>query len=80
MVLYGITLVPLVEELREAILGLLSPFYADDTAFLEKLLKLLIKRGAGQEYFPELAKSLFILDTRGKRRQRRVNSRWRGLT
>ena len=33
MVLYGITLVPLVEELRAADLGLLSPFYADNAAF-----------------------------------------------
>ena len=30
MVLYGITLVPLAEELRAADSGLLSPFYADD--------------------------------------------------
>ena len=33
MVLYGITLVPLAEELRAADPGLLSPFYADDAAF-----------------------------------------------
>ena len=33
MVLYGITLVPLSEELRAADSGLLSPFYADDAAF-----------------------------------------------
>ena len=33
MVLYGITLVPLAEELRSADLGLLFPFYADDAAF-----------------------------------------------
>ena len=30
MVLYGITLIPLAEELRAADPGLLSPFYADD--------------------------------------------------
>ena len=51
MVLYRITLVPLEEELRAADLGILSPFYADDTAFdgserrSAQLLKLLIKRG-----------------------------------
>ena len=51
MVLYGITLIPLVEELRAADPGLLLPFYADDAVFdgLERrsaqLLKLLIKRG-----------------------------------
>ena len=33
MVLYGITLVPLAEELRAADTGILSPFYADDAAF-----------------------------------------------
>ena len=33
MILYGITLVPLTEELRAADLGLLSPFYVDDAAF-----------------------------------------------
>ena len=33
MVLYGITLVPLAEELRLADLGLLSPFYANDAVF-----------------------------------------------
>ena len=33
MVMYGITLVPLAEELRAADPGLLSPFYADDAEF-----------------------------------------------
>ena len=33
MVLYVITLVPLVEELSAAYMGLLSPFHADDAAF-----------------------------------------------
>ena len=33
MVLYGITLVPLAQELRAADSGLLSPFYVDDVAF-----------------------------------------------
>ena len=51
MVLYGITLVPLAEELRAADPGLLSLFYADDAAFnglawrSAQLLKLLMKRG-----------------------------------
>ena len=50
MVFYGITLVPLAEELRAADPGLLSPFYADDAAFdglaqhSAQLLKLLMKR------------------------------------
>ena len=52
MVLYGITFIPLAEELRAADPGLLSPFYADDGAFdgserhSAQLLKLLMKRGA----------------------------------
>ena len=33
MVLYGITLFPLAEELRAVDPGLLSPFYEDDAAF-----------------------------------------------
>ena len=46
MVLYGITLVPLAEELRVTDPGILSPFYADDTVFdgsarrIAQLLKL----------------------------------------
>ena len=32
-ILYGITLVPLAEDLRAADLGILSPFYPDDAAF-----------------------------------------------
>ena len=51
MVLYGINLVPLAEEVRAADPGLLSPFYVDDAAFdglarhSAQLLKLLMKRG-----------------------------------
>ena len=54
MVLYGITLVPLTEELRAAEPGLLSLFYEDDAAFdgsaqrSAQLLKLLMKRGMDQ--------------------------------
>ena len=64
--MYGITLVPLADELREADPGLLSPFYADNAAFdgsarqNAQLLKLLMKRGADWGYFPDPAKSLFI--------------------
>ena len=68
MVLYGITLVPLAEDLRAADTGLLSPFYEDDVTFdgsarrSAHLLKLLVKRGPDQGYFPDPAKSLFISD------------------
>ena len=70
MVLNGITLVPLAEELREADLGLLLPFYADDVVFngfaqhSAQLLKLLIKRGPDQGYFPDPAPFLSLEDTR----------------
>ena len=72
MVLYGITLSPLAEELQAADPGLLSPFYADNAAFdgsaqrSTQLLKLLMRRGPDQGYFPEPAKSLFISDTPGQ--------------
>ena len=76
MVLYGITLVSLAEELRAADPGLLSPFYADNAAFdgsarrSAQILKLLTRRGPDRGYFHEPAKSLFISDTWGKRRRR----------
>ena len=72
VVLYGITLVPLAEELRAADLGLLSSFYKDDVAFdgLERqsaqLLKLLMKMVPDQGYLPEPEKSIFISDTLGQ--------------
>ena len=72
MVLYGITLVPLAEDLRAADPGILSPFYVDDAAFdgsarhSVQLLKLLMNRGPDRGYFPEPAKSLFISDTPGQ--------------
>ena len=72
IVLYGITLVPLGEELRAADLGLLYPFYADDAAFegliqrIAQLLKMLMERGPEWGYFPNLDKSLFISDAPGQ--------------
>ena len=66
MLLYGITLVPLAEELRATDPGLLSPFDAYDAAFdslarqSAQLLKILMERGPYQGYFPETAKSFFI--------------------
>ena len=72
MLLYVITGVPLAKELRAADPGLLSPFYDYDAVFdglercIAQLLKLLMKRGPYQGYFPETAKSLFISDTPGQ--------------
>ena len=68
VVIYGITLVPLAEYLRDADPTLLSPLYADDAAFdgsarrSATQLRLLMDRGADRVYFPEPAKSIFILD------------------
>ena len=68
MVLYGITLVPLAEELRVVYHGFLSPFYTYDVAFDDSaqrsanLLKLLMKRGPDRGYFPDTYNSLFISD------------------
>ena len=86
MVLYGITLAPLAEELRAADPGLLSPFYADDAAFdclarrSAQLLKLLMKRGPDRGYFPVPAKSLFISDTPGQEAAERKEFLAEGLT
>ena len=72
MVLYRITFVHLSEELRAADPGLLSPFYADDVAFYAsaqrraQLIKLLMRRGQDQGYFPEPVKSFFISETPGQ--------------
>ena len=72
MVLYGITLVPLAEELRAVDPGLLSPFYLYNAVFdgsarrSAQILKLLMKRGPDRGYFPEPAKSLFLSDNPGQ--------------
>ena len=72
MVLYGITIIPLDEELGAANSGVLSLFYADDSAFngfarqSAQLLKLWMERGPYQGYFPEPENSLFISDTQGQ--------------
>ena len=85
MILYGITLVPLAKDLRAAGPGLLSPFYADDVVFdgsarrSAHILKLLMKREPDQEYFPEPAKFLFILDTPGKEEAARREFATEGL-
>ena len=86
MVLTGITLAPLAEELIAAELGILSPFYTDD-AVLDgsarrnaHLLNMLMKRNPDWGYFPETAKSLFILDTPGKEEAAKREFAVEGLT
>ena len=86
MVLYGITLIPLAEEIRAADTGLLSQFYANDAAFdclarcSAKFLKLLMRRGPDRGYFPVLAKSLFISDTPGQKAGAKRDFGAEGLT
>ena len=68
MVLYGITLVPLEEELMDTDTTLLSSLYTNYAAFdgnaqrSAAQLRLLMDRGEVQGYLYELAKSLFIAD------------------
>ena len=68
MFLYGITLFPLTEEMRDADPPLLSPFYDDDTASDGSArrgaaqLRLMMDRGPDRGYFPHPAKSFFIVD------------------
>ena len=76
MVLYGITLAPLAEDLRAVDLGLLSPFYADDTAFdglarrSAQLLKLLMRRGMDWDIYPIRLSPSLSWTPRAKRQQR----------
>ena len=71
MVLYGITLFSLAEELRAVDSGLLSPHYLDYAAFdgssqqSANILNLSMERGPERVYFPEPAESLFNLETPG---------------
>ena len=67
VVLYGISLIHLVEDLWAAYPGLLTPFYADDVVFYGlarqsfQIMKLLFDRITYQGYFPEPAKLLYIV-------------------
>ena len=69
MVLYGITLVPLAEELFSAVPDLLKLFYTDDVKFdgpvdrISRLVTLPLEQGLVKGYFPKLYKSIFICDS-----------------
>ena len=69
MVLYGIMLACLEEELQEYDLSLLSPFYSDSAAFsrsarrITHLLKQLMERAADRGHLYDLTKSIFISDS-----------------
>ena len=66
MILYGITISPLAEDLREAASDLLAPFYTYYTAFdgtvdcSASFMTLLLDQGTVRGFFPEPSKSLFI--------------------
>ena len=68
MVMYGITLVPLAEELRDTDPTVLSPFYTDHAAFYGSArqsaaqLSLLMDRGKERGYIPETDKHFLIAD------------------
>ena len=85
MVLYGITLAPLAEELRAADQELLSPFYADNASFdgsarqIAQLLKLLIKSGRTGDTSPSRLSPSLSQTLQSKRRQRSGNLTRRGF-
>ena len=72
MVLYRITLISLSEELREADLGILYPFYVDDAAlgrsaiWSAHILNMIMETSLDRGYLPETDKLLFISDTQGQ--------------
>ena len=78
VVLYVITLSPLVEELRDADTTLLSPLYINDAAFDGLMrrsmaqIRLSMDQGPDWGYLPGSAKSLFIS---GKMKDKKTD-RW----
>ena len=68
MVLYGITLVPLVEELQAADLDLPSPFYVYDMSSdwsvrsTSQTLRIVMCKDPEKGYFSKPDKSMFIVD------------------
>ena len=85
MILYGITLVPKAEDLRDTDPTLLYPFYTDDAAFdgskrwSAAQLWLLMDRELDERYFPEPAKSLFIAAKPEDKDVARGGFKWEGL-
>ena len=67
MILYSITLAPLVEDLRATDPALLAPFYTDDAEFdgldrqISHIMKLILEQGSDQGYLPDPSKYLFIV-------------------
>ena len=65
-VLYGLALVPLAEQLREACPGTIQAWYADNCAFvgsvtgIARAMRLLNQLGPARGYFPEPEKSILV--------------------
>ena len=66
MILYGLALVPLAEQLQKVFLDVILPFYTDDAGMsgqvsrIAAVMKRLEKLGPARGYFPEASKSIFI--------------------
>ena len=66
MVLYGLALTPLSEQLRLAVPTVAQPWYADDAAMegpvrgIATAMRLLQQQGPARGYYPEPAKSIFV--------------------
>ena len=85
VVLYGITLVPLSEVLRESDLGSLIPFYVDADVFdglsrsNKQLMKLLTEIGTDWGYFPEPSRSIFFVDLSEQEEEAKMEFSTEGL-
>ena len=83
VVVYGITLAPLVEELKAADPGLISPIHAGDAEFHSSvrrsahILMLIMGRGPDHGYLPNPARSIFIADSPEKEEAARGGLQWR---
>ena len=68
MVIYGITLIPIYEDIWDTETRLLNPFYADNVEFDRSerrgvhLIKQLLEQGKHWGYLPEPANYLFIAE------------------
>lgn len=66
MILYGLALIPLVEQLQKAFPDVILPFYADDAGMsgqvscIAAAMKLLDVLGPAQGYYPEASKIIFV--------------------
>jgi hypothetical protein len=80
MVLYGLALTPLSEQLRQAVPSVVQPWYADDATMegpvsgIARAMRLLQEQGPARGYYPEPAKSIFVGHTATLEEAKRVLS------